>query len=165
MGKILDEKGLNKAFGLMKQWTREELVTKAGSFYADSVSGNTLVFADEASKQAYLADQSKTELLLGVIAGGTGGGASADYRVVIDLQSQMYNAVSLGSKGHYIRFAFEILNESSMPTGEPAIVTYKITRGGTSSEYKEVYRYGSSVAFNVDKYLNEGTNIVTINVM
>lgn len=166
MSEVLDKDGLKTAFTAIKTWTREELVGKAGVFYADNISGNTLVFADEASKEAYLADQSKTELLLGIISGGTGGGgATGEYRVAVNLLSSMYNAVSLGSKGHYIRFTFDVLNESGMSTGEPVIVTYKIARGGNTSEYKEVYRYGSNVAFNVDKYINEGTNIVTINIM
>ena len=76
----ISQKAVNTMFTAIKTWTREELAGKAGVFYTDNVSGNTLVFADEASKEAYLADQSKTELLLGVISGGGGTPDLSDIR-------------------------------------------------------------------------------------
>ena len=168
MSKVLDNVGLGKVVSLVKKWTKEELTNKAGVFYYDNVSGTTLVFADEASKQEYLEDTSKIELLLGVIeggGGGGGGGTSGTSKVLIDLIStKYYNTVSLGSKGNYINFTFEILNSEDMPTGEPVNVTYTIQRGSNTYEYKEVYRYGSIISYNIDNYLKEGNNTITVTV-
>lgn len=45
------------------------LAQKAGVFYLDEEQDKYLIFADEKSRDEYLADQSKTELLLGEITG------------------------------------------------------------------------------------------------
>lgn len=145
--------------------TKEKLNTKAGVFYNDMTNNRCLVFADEETKEEYLDNPGKTELLIGTIAAGNGSGGSTDtYKVSVNLLSNMYNVITYGSEGNYINFTFDISNSSGMPTGEPVIVTYKVTRGANVSKYTEVYRYGSKISFNVDKYLGEGTNIITITV-
>ena len=136
--------------------------SKAGVFYLDEVSQRYLIFADEASKEAYLDDPKKTELLLGMITGGLGDGGG--YSAIINLESQMYNTISLGTVGNYIDFTFEVNNKSGMPTGEPVICTYTFRKASMKQTVVEQYAAGRSVHFNIDKYLSEGTNQITVSI-
>ena len=58
-----------------KAEVEEALATKAGIFYNDEEGSRVLVFADEASKDAYLANTSNVDLILGVINASTGSGS------------------------------------------------------------------------------------------
>lgn len=142
----------------------QQLSGKAGTFYYDKDNARYLVFADKESQEAYLADVSKTELILGSFAAG-GGTSTENIKVVINLETPMYNAIPLGSKGNYINFSFDTVNDSGMPTGESVIVTYTITRGANTVTRKEAYRFGANVSFGIDDYIGEGTNVVTVKVM
>lgn len=65
---------------------KAELDTKAGVFYNDEERNRVLVFADESSRDAYLANTSNVDLVLGVInasSGSGGGGGEADYSSLI----------------------------------------------------------------------------------
>ena len=138
------------------------LAGKAGVFYLDDVSKRYLIFADEASKEAYLADPKKTELLLGVINAGSG--TDDGYSAIINLESQMYNTISLGTVGNYIDFTFQVYNKSGMPTGEPVICTYTFRKASMKQTVVEQYAAGRSIHFNIDKYLSEGTNQITVSI-
>ena len=138
------------------------LAGKAGVFYLDDVSKRYLIFADEASKEAYLADPKKTELLLGVISAGSGD--DGGYSAIINLESQMYNTISLGTVGNYIDFTFQVYNKSGMPTGEPVICTYTFRKASMKQTVVEQYAAGRSIHFNIDKYLSEGTNQITVSI-
>lgn len=138
------------------------LTTKAGVFYFDNVSGRYLVFADEESQEKYLSDPKQSDLLLGVINANSG--SSENYSAVINLESPMYNAISLGTAGNYIDFTFAVYNKSDMPTGEPVICTYTIRKASIKQTVVEQYSAGRSIHFNIDKYLSEGTNQITVTI-
>ena len=144
------------------QKLEKALAGKAGVFYLDDVSKRYLIFADEASKEAYLADPKKTELLLGVINAGSG--TDDGYSAIINLESQMYNTISLGTVGNYIDFTFQVYNKSGMPTGEPVICTYTFRKASMKQTVVEQYAAGRSIHFNIDKYLSEGTNQITVSI-
>lgn len=144
------------------QKLEKALAGKAGVFYLDDVSKRYLIFADEASKEAYLADPKKTELLLGVINAGSG--TDDGYSAIINLESQMYNTISLGAVGNYIDFTFQVYNKSGMPTGEPVICTYTFRKASMKQTVVEQYAAGRSIHFNIDKYLSEGTNQITVSI-
>lgn len=138
------------------------LAGKAGVFYLDNVSKRYLIFADEASKEAYLADPKKTELILGSINAGSGD--DGGYSAIINLESKMYNIISLGTVGNYIDFTFQVNNKSGMPTGEPVICTYTFRKASMKQTVVEQYSAGRSIHFNIDKYLSEGTNQITVSI-
>lgn len=144
------------------QKLEKSLDGKAGVFYLDDVSKRYLIFADEASKEAYLADPKKTELLLGVISAGSGD--DGGYSAIINLESKMYNIISLGTVGNYIDFTFQVNNKSGMPTGEPVICTYTFRKASMKQTVVEQYAAGRSIHFNIDKYLSEGTNQITVSI-
>lgn len=144
------------------QKVEKALAEKAGVFYLDDVSRRYLIFADEKSKEAYLADPKKTELLLGVISAGSGD--DGGYSAIINLESQMYNTISLGTVGNYIDFTFQVYNKSGMPTGEPVVCTYTFRKASMKQTVVEQYAAGRSIHFNIDKYLSEGTNQITVSI-
>ena len=135
---------------------------KAGVFYFDKQNKKYLVFANEDSKEAYLADTNRDDLLIGIIDAGTS--SEDSHTAIINLESAMYNTIALGAVGNYIDFSFLINNKSGMPTGEPVVCTYTFRKGSTRQTVTEQYAAGKGVHFNIDKYLSEGTNQITISI-
>lgn len=135
---------------------------KAGVFYFDKQNKKYLVFANEDSKEAYLSDTNREDLLIGIIDAGTS--SEDNYTAIINLESAMYNTIALGAVGNYIDFSFLINNKSGMPTGEPVVCTYTFRKGSTRQTVVEQYAAGKVVHFNIDKYLSEGTNQITISI-
>lgn len=88
----------------------------------------------------------------------------SDYTARIDVSTPMYNTVSYGTTGHYIDFTFQINHKSGMPTGEAVICTYTIKRGSSTQTITDQYVGGKGVHFNIDKYLFEGVNTITISI-
>lgn len=135
---------------------------KAGVFYFDKQNKKYLVFANEDSKEAYLSDTNREDLLIGIIDAGTS--SEDNHTAIINLESAMYNTIALGAVGNYIDFSFLINNKSGMPTGEPVVCTYTFRKGSTRQTVVEQYAAGKVVHFNIDKYLSEGTNQITISI-
>lgn len=156
--------GLDESNGLpysgraVQKFIKEKLNSKMGWFHYDTTSNRYLCFADEASKDAYVENPTRTDLVLGTFD------APFNYEASIVLESSAYNAVSLGSTGHYIDFTFDIRNKTGLSTGESVVCTYTFRRGSVKQTVTEQYAAGTSVHFNVDKYLSEGTNTVIIAV-
>ena len=130
----------------------EDVDKKAGLFYYDSTNNRYLVFTNESARDEYLEDKSKVELIIGTFD------APFNYSAKIVLESKAYNAVSLGSTGHFLDFTFDIENKNGQSTGENVICTYTFRRGSVKQTVVEQYAAGRSVHFNIDKYLSEGTN-------
>lgn len=141
---------------------QQALNGKAGAFHNDEENNRCLVFADSESRSAYLADTSRTDLILGVINVGADMGDISG--AIINLQSPMYNTIRLGSTGNYICFTFDITNKNGMSTGEPATCTYTFRKASNVQTVTEQYPAGKAVRFNIDKYLSEGTNQITVNI-
>lgn len=151
--------GLPVSGAMIQKFIKESLDDKAGCFYYDTTSNRYLVFADEASRDEYLEDTTKTELLIGAFD------APFNYNAEITLTSPAYNAVFLNSTGNYIDFTFDVKNKQGASTGENVTVTYTFMRNSIKQVVRENRRFGESVHFNVDKYLGEGTNVVTVGII
>jgi hypothetical protein len=143
----------------IEDFLKETLDKKAGFFYYDSNNNRYSVFADEESKNLYIKDPTKTELILGTFD------APFNYTAVISMATPNFNAVLYGATGNYIEFTFDTFNKNDESVGEDVTCTYTIIRGGSKKVVTERYRYGTQVKFNVDKYLEEGTNTVTVGVV
>ena len=151
--------GLPYSGEAVQKFIKERLNTKAGVFYNDSANNRYLVFADEGTRDAYLADPTQTGLILGTFD------APSNYTAVISMATPNFNAVLYGATGNYIEFTFDTFNKNDESVGEDVTCTYTIIRGGSKKVVTERYRYGTQVKFNVDKYLEEGTNTVTVGVV
>ena len=151
--------GLPYSGRAVQKFIKERMNSKAGVFYNDSANNRYLVFADEDARNAYLADPTQTGLILGSFD------APSNYTAVISMATPNFNAVLYGSTGNYIEFTFDTFNKNDESVGEDVTCTYTIIRGGSKKVVTERYRYGTQVKFNVDKYLEEGTNTVTVGVV
>ena len=151
--------GLPVSGAMVQKFIKDSLDGKAGLFYYDTSNNRYLVFADELTKEEYLEDPTKTDLIIGAFD------APFNYNAEIHLSSPVYNAVFLNSTGNYIDFTFDIKNKQGASTGENVTVTYTFVRNSIKQVVRENRRFGESVHFNVDKYLGEGTNVVTVGIV
>lgn len=131
---------------------------KAGCFYYDQSNSRYIIFASEATRDEFLADSTKTDLILGFFD------APSNYTAEINLISANYVPVLAGATGNYIEFTFDIKNKSGQSIGEDVICTYTFTQGANKKVVTQKYRYGTKVRFNVDDYLSAGTNLIAINI-
>lgn len=129
-----------------------------GLLYYDASNNRYLVFADEYDKDVYLQDPTQNNLVLGVFE------APFNYSAEIDLSTPTYNAIFVGNTGNYIDFTFDIKNKQGQSTNESVICTYTFRRGSVVKTAVEQYAAGRAVHFNIDKYLTEGTNTITIGI-
>ena len=143
----------------VQKFIKESLNGKAGLFYYDTTNNRYLVFANEEARDEYLADTTKTELIIGTFD------APFNYSAEIHLGTPLYNAVFFGSVGNYIDFTFDVKNKQGASTGENVTVTYTFIRNSIKKVVRENRRFGESVHFNVDQFLGEGTNVVTIGIV
>lgn len=142
----------------VQKFIKEKLNSKMGYFHYDATSNRYLCFADEASKDAYVANPTLTELVLGAFD------APFNYEAGITLLTPSYNAVFMGSTGNYIDFTFDIRNKEGNSTGENVNVTYTFIRNANKKVVTETRKYGESVHMNIDEYLLEGTNTIIIGI-
>ena len=143
----------------VQEFIKKTFEGKFGVLYYDSSNNRYIVFADEENRDKYLADTTQTTLILGTFD------APFNYSASIALLSPSYAAIPKGKEGNYIQFTFDTVNKQGQSVGEDVIVTYTITRGAVKTVVTEQYRRGTTVNFNVDKYLDEGTNNITIGVV
>lgn len=142
----------------VQKFIKEKLNSKMGYFHYDATSNRYLCFADEASKDAYVANPTLTGLVLGSFD------APFNYEATITMLTPSYNAVFMGSTGNYLDFTFDIKNKEGNSTGENVNVSYTFIRNANKKVITEVRKYGESVHMNIDEYLLEGTNTVIVGV-
>lgn len=144
----------------VQKFIKDTLNSKFGVFYYDESSNRYLVFADEESRDKYIDNpETNKDFLLGSFD------APFNYETKIDLiDTKTYNAVQKGSTGNIIKFTFNTYNKQQQPVGGLATVTYTIIRNSTKKVITETKNSGSTVTFNLDKYLDEGTNTIIISV-
>ena len=142
----------------IEEFIKGSLNSKIGELYYDTANNRYLAFADETDRDLYIADPTKTDLVLGAFD------APFNYTAEINLATPNYNAIFIGATGNYIDFTFDVKNKQGASTGESVIVKYSFIRGANKQEVSEIKPFGSSVHFNVDKYLAEGTNTVIVSV-
>lgn len=144
----------------VQKFIKEQLKNRMGVFYYDSGTNKILAFADEASRDLYLAD---SEVNRGLLLGSFD--AEAQYQAEITLLSSPVVNVLKGATGNYIDFTFDIKNKSGASVGDSVTCTYTFNNGGSKTEVRESYTPGTQVHFLCDEYLKEGTNNVTIGIM
>lgn len=142
----------------VQEFIKKTLEGKMGLFHYDETNNRYLVFADSDTRDQYLEDPTKNELILGTFE------APFNYEAEINLISEPYKAVQLGSTGNYVEFTFDTKNKQGASVGGLAIVTYTIIRNSTKKVITETHNSKTTVKFNLDEYLGEGTNTVIIGV-
>lgn len=142
----------------VQEFIKKTLDGKMGVFYYDTTNNRYLVFADIENRDLYLEDPTKNELVLGTFD------APFNYEAEINLISGSYKAVQLGSTGNYVEFIFDTKNKQGASVGGLATVTYTIIRNSTKKVITETHNSRSTVRFNLDKYLGEGTNTIIIGI-
>ena len=143
----------------VQKFIKDTLGTKMGYFHYDTATNRYLVFANEESKDKYLENPQLTELVLGAFD------APFNYSAEVNLISEPYVAVPLGTTGNYIEFTFDTKNKNGASVGEDVVCTYTIMQGNAKKVVTQKYRSGTSVKFNVDGYLKEGANRITIGIV
>lgn len=142
----------------VQEFIKNQLNSKASTFYYDAANQRYLVFANNNTRDEYLEDPTKTDLVLGTFD------APSNYTAEINLTTPTYVAALASSTGNLIKFTFDVKNKSNQSVGENVICTYTIIRGANKQVINQNYKAGESVSFNVDKYLSTGTNMITITI-
>lgn len=145
----------------IEQYIKDTFNKKAGYFYPNEVENEYLIFADEESKNIYINDSSREDLIIDRIKLIS---KSANYRAVITGISDVSQAVLYGSTGNELNWNFVIKTLDGIVTPENVICTYRFANGNNVKEETEYYNYGTTVSYNIDKYLSKGENVITISV-
>lgn len=151
--------GLAVKGGRVQEFIKKTFESKAGVFYYDTANNRYLVFADNETRDKYLEDPTQTQLILGTFD------APFNYSAEINLSSPTYVAILTGTVGNYIDFTFDTKNKQGSSVGEDVVCTYTFIRNSTKKTVTQKYRYGTSVHFNVDEYLETGTNTIIIGIV
>lgn len=142
----------------VQEFIKNTFNKKIGTLYYDATNNRYLAFADTDTKDEYLADTTKTELVLGTFD------APFNYNASIKLISKQLVNIFKGTTGNYIEFTFDTTNKSGSSVGEGIICTYTFIRGATKQVVTAKYSYGETVRFLIDDYLKDGTNTITIGI-
>ena len=158
--------GLDESNGLpysgqaVQDFLKDSLKGKYGYFHYDEIGSRYMVFADQDSWKLYDSDKEKYgDLLLTVFD------APFNYSARIELLSEAYNAVLLGSTGNTLQFKFFIENKSGDSTGENADCTITFTNGGVkkTKNYMFTSTQGrEGIVIDLTDYITEGTNNINI---
>ena len=143
----------------VQEFIKEQLDTKAGVFHYDTANNRYIVFADSDSQDAYFADPTQTDLIIGTFD------APFNYSAEITLSSPTYKAILAGTKNNYIDFTFDTKNKSGQSVGEDVVVTFTFIRNGVKKTVTERYRYGTAVHFNIDNLIDTGANNITVGIV
>lgn len=142
----------------VQEFIKNTFDKRIGYLHYDEGNNRYIAFADEESKDEYLADTSRTDLILGTFD------APFNYTAEINLSTPTYVAVLAGTTNNYIDFTFDVKNKQGASVGEDMIATFTFTRGSNKTKVSQKYRYGQSVHFNIDKYIGTGQNSISITV-
>jgi hypothetical protein len=151
--------GLPVSGEMVQKFIKDSLDGKAGIFYYDTANNRYIVFADASTRDEYLDNPTRTDLIIGTFD------APFNYTAEINLATPTYNAVYLGDAGNYIDFTFDVKNKQGASTGENVTVTFTIVRNATKQVVTKTANYGETVRFNVDKLLGEGVNTVMVGII
>lgn len=142
----------------IEEFIKSQLDSRIGILYYDITNNRYLAFSDTIDRDEYLDDPTKVDLILATFD------APFNYSAEITLQTPSYNAVFLNSTGNYIDFTFDIVNKQGASTGENVIISYTFIRNANKQVVTETRKFGDVVHFNIDKYLDEGTNTIIIGI-
>ena len=145
----------------VQEYIKAQFESKAGCFYYDSTNNRFLVFADEVNRDLYLDDPVEHSTLL--IATFD---APFNYTASITLvDTDTVNYIQYGSTGNYIKATFDVVNKTGASIGENVNVTITFRNGSAVSRVVRSVTYGTMLSLNIDDYLLEGTNTVTISAV
>lgn len=146
----------------VQEFIKRTLKQKYGCFHYDENNNRYLVFSDETSKDLYLSDpDGNQDLLL------TSFDAPFNYSARVELISDSYNAVLIGVGGNNLQFKFAIEDKSGNNTGENSDCSISVVNKGVKKTINKVFtaqQGREGVLIELDDYLSEGTNNVSITV-
>lgn len=146
----------------VQDFIKRTLKQKYGYFHYDENNNRYLVFADEESKNLYISDPSaNVSLLLSSFD------APFNYSAKIEMISEAYKAVLIGTTGNLLQFKFAIEDKSGNNTGENVDCAITIVNQGVKKTINKIYtaqQGRESVIVELDDYLTEGTNNISITV-
>ena len=160
--------GLDASNGLpysgeaVQEFIKRTLKQKCGYFHYDDNNNRYLVFADEDSKNKYFSDpSSNANLLLSSFD------APFNYSAKVEMLSEAYKAVLIGTTGNLLQFKFAIEDKSGNNTGENVDCTIVFTNQGVKQTVNKVFtaeQGREGVLIEIDEYLKEGTNNISITI-
>lgn len=142
----------------VQEFLKDQLEHRIGILYYDATANRYLAFADETNRDAYLADTTLTDLILGTFD------APFNYSASIRLVTAQKVNVMKGSTGNYIEFTFDTFNKEGLSVGESVLCTYTFMRGTVKKVVTAKYAYQEHVKMSIDDYLQTGTNTITISI-
>ncbi len=142
----------------VQEFIKDQLEHRIGILYYDATANRYLAFADDINRDEYLADTTRTDLILGTFD------APFNYSASIRLVSEQKVNVMKGSTGNYIEFSFDTFNKEGLSVGESVICTYTFMRGTVKKVVTAKYAYQEHVKMSIDDYLQTGTNTITISI-
>ena len=153
----------------VQAFIKDTLDRKWGYIY-DNNRGKYYVFADEESCNLYLEHEDDdpmpeeyAKLKLAEM------NSYSNYHIVITLDTEHTmpaNAILVGQTGNKVVFVANTYDKDETPLLEGLTINYTITRpDGSKTMITHVTQTGKQEELTVDNYLNEGTNMVTINVV
>lgn len=141
----------------VQEFIKETLDNKAGVFYLDKDFNQVLVFADLESQEKYLENPDQNQdLILGQFE------APFQFEASISLISKQDNTILSSQKDNELIYKFDIKNKAGASTLEPILATYTFNNSRGTNKINKRYNAGEEVHFNIDKYLTEGVNRITI---
>lgn len=140
----------------VQKFIKAQLNSKVGKLYYDAKNSIYLCFASKETCDEYLADNTKTDLIIGRFD------APFNYTAKIELLTNISNIIFTTDKNNVIKFNFDIVNKSGNSTGEGVTCVYTIAKGLDKKVYTEKYTSGTTVIKNVDDWLTEGTTTINI---
>lgn len=147
------------AGSVVQTFIKSELNSKIGIIYKDEGTSMYLGFANQDTLDEYLQDPSKTELILASFQ------APSSYIAEIDLKTNHYNAILLGTKGNRLEFGFNIKNTAEQVQIDDITYVITFTRNANKYELSGSCRYEEIASINIDEYLSlEGTTTITISI-
>lgn len=141
----------------IEQFIKKSFANKAGAVWHDSENSRYLLFADNDTLNEYIASP-KPELIIGEIA------TQSNYLAKVTVLSSEYKAVQFGSLGNEIHFVGSITNLLGIDTGEAIDCVYTIQRNNNKTTVRERHKSGDEVVFNLDTFLLQGSNEITIEI-
>lgn len=146
----------------VQEFIKDTLKQKYGYFHYDENNNRYLVFADEYSKDLYLSDtETNKELLLSSFD------APFNYSANIEMITDSYNAVLIGTVGNNLQFKFSVEDKAGNSTGENVDCTINIVNNGVKKLINKVFtsqQGREGVLIELDNYLTEGTNNISITI-
>ena len=144
----------------VQEYIKKQFDSKVGYLHPDVSNENYLLFADEDNYNLYMQDPIEhADLLIGTVP------LASNYLVAIDLENtETINYINYGDTGNYIQAYFKVLNKAGAEISDEFKVTITIRNGSAVTTLHRNATYGTLFSLNIDEYLTEGTNVVTLSV-